>query len=107
MTIEQMDLVKKVGQLIVFGFNGYEINDHVRRAIREYKLGNVILFTRNFKNAKQLFGLIEELQKEAMEAIGVPLLISIDQEGGSVTRLISEFTWFQGPWLSEQLGALF
>lgn len=104
MNIKQMDLATAAGQLIFFGFDGYEINDHVRRVIREHKLGNIILFTRNFKDTEQLFTLIKELQKETIEATGIPPFIAIDQEGGSVTRLTSEFTWFPGPMATRAAG---
>lgn len=99
-----MDLKTAAGQLVFYGFDGYEINDHVRRVIHEHKLGNIILFTRNFKDSDQLFHLIRELRKETIKATGLPPFIAIDQEGGSVTRLTSEFTWFPGPMATRAAG---
>ena len=91
------DFLRQAGQLIFFGFDGYELNDHARRAISEYHLGNVILLTRNYRDPAQFYSLIQSLQQEAMEANGVPLLIAIDQEGGSVVRIMHDATWFPGP----------
>lgn len=104
MNLRQMDLKTAAGQLIFYGFDGYEINDHVRRVIRQHKLGNIILFTRNIKNSEQLFRLIQELREETIMATGLPPFIAIDQEGGSVTRLTSEFTWFPGPMATRAAG---
>ena len=98
------DFLHQAGQMIFFGFDGYELNDHARRAIRKYHLGNVILFTRNYRDPAQFYSLIQSLQQEAMEANGVPLLIAIDQEGGSVVRIIRDATWFPGPMATRVAG---
>lgn len=91
------NILRQVGQLMFFGFDGYEVNDHAREAISKYHMGNVILFTRNYRDAKQFYNLIQELQALAMEHNGKPLLIAIDQEGGSVVRMMHDATWFPGP----------
>ncbi len=87
---------KKIGQLLFFGFDSPDMSEHARRAIREQHIGNVILFSRNFKNPVQLFSLIKELQHEALEANGIPLFVAADQEGGQVTRFTNGLTWFNG-----------
>lgn len=97
-------LAQQVGQLIFFGFDGYEVNHHARRAIRELHLGNVILFSRNYRDPGQFSELIRSLQREAMEANGVPLLVALDQEGGSVTRLGAGMTHFPGPMATRAAG---
>ncbi len=98
-------LAQQVGQLVFFGFDGYEVNDHARRAIREQHLGNVILFSRNYRDPEQFFHLVQELQREAAAANGAPLLVALDQEGGSVTRLGRGMTWFPGPMATRAAGA--
>lgn len=77
----------KVGQLFMVGFDGLQANDHIRRLIREYKVGGVILFRRNVHTPQQLSRLCMELQQINAEVSDVPLLISIDQEGGMVMRI--------------------
>jgi beta-N-acetylhexosaminidase len=91
------NILRQVGQLMFFGFDGYEVNDHAREAICKYHMGNVILFTRNYRDAKQFYELIRDLQALAMEYNGKPLLVAIDQEGGSVVRMMHDATWFPGP----------
>jgi len=94
--IKQLSTIEKVGQLIMFGFDGTTVNDHAIKLIRDLKIGNVILFARNCESPEQLFRLNQNLQKLAKESIGIPLLISIDQEGGMVTRIFNGSTFFPG-----------
>lgn len=94
--INQLTLDEKIGQLIMFGFDALELNDHAIELITKYKAGNVILFTRNVQTPKQLFELNQNLQKLALETLHIPLFISIDQEGGMVTRIQNGATYFPG-----------
>ncbi len=94
--INNLSLDQKIGQLLMFGFDALELNDHAIDLIKNYSFGNVILFTRNCKSMEQLFNLNKNLQKLALKTIGIPLLISIDQEGGMVTRLKNGGTYFPG-----------
>jgi len=94
--VDNLTLEEKIGQLIMFGFDATEPNDHAIELIRDYKIGNVILFTRNVKSPQQLFMLNQNLQKLALSSIGIPLFISIDQEGGMVTRIFNGTTHFPG-----------
>jgi beta-N-acetylhexosaminidase len=91
-----MTIEEKVGQLLVFGFDALTLNDHAIKMIKDYKIGNVILFARNVLTPKQLFELNKNLQRLAIESIGIPLLITIDQEGGMVTRIKNGATFFPG-----------
>ena len=93
--LNKMTLEEKIGQLFMFGFDALEINDHALKQIQDYKIGNVILFARNVKSPEQVFKLNQNLQKLAMKEIGIPLFISIDQEGGMVTRINTGATFFQ------------
>jgi beta-N-acetylhexosaminidase len=94
--LNNLSLEEKIGQLIIFGFDALEINDHALKLIRDFKAGNVILFSRNVKDPKQLFELNKSLQKLALTHLKVPLFISIDQEGGMVTRITNKATYFPG-----------
>lgn len=94
--INKLTLKEKIGQVSMFGIAGTEINDDTINLIKEYKVGNIILFARNVKSPEQLFKLNQGLQKLALEHIGIPLFISIDQEGGMVTRIFNGSTFFPG-----------
>ena len=81
--LNQMTLEQKVGQLLMFGFNGLEINEDTKDLIKTRYIGGVLLLGKNISNAKQLKKLNNQLQSESQ----IPLLISIDQEGGVVSRI--------------------
>lgn len=82
MTIKQM-----LGQKLVFGFHGTELPEAFISLVREYKIGNVILFRRNIESAAQLRRLCGQIQSLIREVTGYPAFIVIDQEGGIVSRL--------------------
>lgn len=77
----------QIGQRIMTGFAGTTVPDSLRQAVKEYQIGNFILFARNVESREQLHALCAELQSLAMTYTGVPALIAIDQEGGTVSRV--------------------
>jgi beta-N-acetylhexosaminidase len=80
------------GQLFMVGLPGPRVEEVARGLVRDLKVGGIILFARNLEGPEQVWQLTQELQKEALRASGRPLLISLDQEGGTVQRLKSPFT---------------
>lgn len=95
-TIADLTLDEKIGQLVMVGFDALDVNEHVIELIQEYRIGNIILFARNVQTPEQLFTLNKHLQQLAMMELGIPLFISIDQEGGMVTRIKKGSTFFPG-----------
>lgn len=84
----EMTLEEKIGQLMVIGFDGKEINDHAKTMINEYKVGGIIYYDRNMESPGQVTKLSNDLQQLALNnAKKIPLLISIDQEGGQIVRM--------------------
>lgn len=81
----------KIGQLFMVGFEGTVVSSDLAAFIREYKPGGVILFARNLESTDQIIELTNHLQACSPHS---PLLISIDQEGGRVSRLPKDFTIF-------------
>lgn len=63
------------------------LNDEVRQLIDRYRLGNIILFGENCKETAALVRLTNDLQETAKASGLLPMLITVDQEGGSITRL--------------------
>ena len=85
---------QELGQLLVVGFRGTEINSESKivKDLKEYNLGGVVLFDfdiesgeygRNITNANQLLKLSSALVAYSQ----TPPIIAIDQEGGRVSRL--------------------
>ncbi|MDH4097769.1 MAG: beta-N-acetylhexosaminidase, partial [Nitrospira sp.] len=75
---------EKIGQLFMVGFDGTTVSADLAAFIKEYKPGGVILFSRNLESAEQIVELTNGLQRCSPHST---LLISIDQEGGRVSRL--------------------
>ncbi len=61
--------------------------------IRSTSLGGVILFADNLVSSEQIVQLTSDLQNAALQSSsGLPLFISVDQEGGRVVRLPRDIT---------------
>ncbi|KAI4453455.1 cytosol non-specific dipeptidase [Holotrichia oblita] len=87
--LDEMTLEEKIGQMFMVAYRSYngkniiELNDYVTESIEKYRPGGIILFSENIKDYEQVKTYIEELQ----EISGIPLIIGVDEEGGSVSRL--------------------
>lgn len=97
-----------IAQMLIIGFNGVSVDESqpISQAILEHNLGGVILFDydcqkkqkgRNIVNPAQLKELTDTLQGYANISASkgdytpLPLLISVDYEGGEVVRLRDEY----------------
>ena len=92
----EKDLRLEIGQLFMAGMPGTSLDETTVSLIREFNVGGIIFFSRNILNPVQVAGLCRDLQKEAMNARGIPLFLAVDQEGGRVARLREPFTFFPG-----------
>lgn len=88
--IKGMSLEEKIGQLIIVGFEGKNINEEVIKFIEDLKVGGFILFSRNIDDENQTLKLLNDI-KEANSNNDIPLFLSIDEEGGKVSRLPKSF----------------
>lgn len=79
------------GQFVISGIKGTSLSPEETEAIRDEKIGGIILFTHNFEDPSQLAELVNSIQKLRDE---YPLFISADQEGGRVMRFKKHFTQF-------------
>ncbi len=100
--IQKLSLEEKVGQLLLVGFRGFGVTDEIESAIRDYHVGSVIYFDydvvnqdrrRNIRSPHQLKLLSEDLQA----ITDIPLFISIDEEGGQVSRLKKRYGFKKKP----------
>jgi beta-N-acetylhexosaminidase len=83
--LEKLSVEEKVGQLLFVGFGGTVMDETISNFLKDKKPGGVALFRRNIKNAHQVSVLIREVRK--YDPAGIPMFISVDQEGGNVVRL--------------------
>jgi beta-N-acetylhexosaminidase len=72
-----------LGQLLLVGVPGLELDSETASLFRNVQPGGYILFGRNIQSASQLRQLIDDLR----EVSQIEPIITIDQEGGRVSRL--------------------
>ncbi|MEN1759607.1 glycoside hydrolase family 3 protein [Anoxynatronum sibiricum] len=88
--VAAMSLEEKAGQVIMPAFRQtadgkpiLRLDESTRDTLLEIQPAGVILFSENIDHNSQVKSLIEALQANAT----VPLLVSVDEEGGRVSRL--------------------
>ena len=95
-TLDLSELNARIGQLIMAGMPGPQVDDVTEALIRDYNIGGIILFSRNIQDPLQLAKLCRQLQDMALKYHDRPLFLAVDQEGGRVARLKEPFTLFEG-----------
>jgi beta-N-acetylhexosaminidase len=88
--ISSMSLAQKVGQMLLAGLEGTTVDKSAKRMISEDHVGGVILFKDNLGGIARSVNLTNGLKK-ANAGNPAPLFMSVDQEGGRVSRLPKEF----------------
>lgn len=88
--VDSMTLEQKVGQMLMFGLDEEKVTEGTVKFIQENQIGGVILNRENIKNAQQLVQLTNEIKEINSEKSDLPIFISVDEEGGLVTRMPSE-----------------
>ena len=83
--VQNMTLDQKLGQMMIVQFVGPTYSLDISTMISQYHVGAVLLFTanNNISDKVQLKGLIQQMQSN----ISIPMIVAIDQEGGTVDRL--------------------
>jgi len=82
------DIAQQVGRLFVVGFEGKTASPYLLEWLAAGRVGGIILFARNVESPAQL----AELTRSLHAASPRPILIGIDQEGGTVARMRGSFT---------------
>lgn len=95
--VEEMSIDELLGQVIMVGLPGLELTEQYLNFIKEKKIGNFILFSRNYKDTKQMKKMMGSLYQYVQEITGSFPLVSIDQEGGMVVRLFKDVTFPASP----------
>lgn len=85
--MNDLNIRRLVGQRMVVGFDGTELNEDIIDLVSKYKIGNIILFKHNITSNNQLKKLCKDLQDLVRLHTGYDPFITIDQEGGMITRL--------------------
>lgn len=84
--LETLTLDEKIGQMIMAGIEGTTPEPETIRLIENYKVGGIIFFRKNLTSYSQSLQLVNGI-KRVNSVNPIPLFLSVDQEGGRVTRL--------------------
>ena len=84
--IEQMTLEEKIGQLMIIGVEGKSFSPEMDNLIRNYHVGVIIIMGGNVSTSSEVLQLINDV-KTANVLNKLPLFMSVDEEGGRVSRL--------------------
>ena len=98
---DALTLEQAVGQMLLIGFRGLELDAETAALLREIRPGGVLLFDRdgpssgelprNIASPAQLRNLTAALQQTAAATAPAPYLIALDAEGGYVNRLKEKY----------------
>ncbi|HYK52250.1 MAG TPA: glycoside hydrolase family 3 protein, partial [Candidatus Eremiobacteraceae bacterium] len=81
------EIADRATGLLLAGFEGRKVSDTPIEFLRE--LGGIALFARNIVDADQTSILVDDIQTAARKAGHPPLIVAIDEEGGTVSRIRS------------------
>lgn len=89
--IAQMSLEEKLGQMVIVGVEGTTMDTHAADMIKNHHVGGFIFYKDNIISASQTVDFINQLREANSASSGVPLWLSLDQEGGRVSRMPNDF----------------
>jgi len=79
-----------LGQIFVFGFEGFSPSEEFLRFFKKWHLGGVILFSENIESLSQIKDVIREIKSSS----SILPFIMVDQEGGKKNRITQDFPTF-------------
>ena len=82
--LNSLTLEEKIGQMIMVGVYGTELNDDIIFSMNNFHFGGVIFFDRNLESVAQAKKLAKDIESVANQK--VPMFFAIDEEGGIIVR---------------------
>ncbi|WP_240839714.1 beta-N-acetylhexosaminidase [Acidaminobacter sp. JC074] len=89
MNLSELSLREKIGQMFIVGVMD---DKHLQKVLLDYHVGGIIHFSRNGQTAKEAFDFFSRARALSKH----PLIRTIDQEGGIVTRIKEGITPISG-----------
>ncbi|WP_425313275.1 beta-N-acetylhexosaminidase [Paenibacillus mangrovi] len=112
--LNNLSTEEKIGQLVLVGMDGTTSSEATKELIRKYHVGGFIFYKNNIESTKQALELFNDLKADN-KSNPVPLWMSVDEEGGRVSRLPADFVKIptnkeigakNSPELSKGIGAI-
>ena len=85
-TISNMSLEEKIGQMVIAGISGTSLQPEDEKLIKDYHVGGLIFYGNNLQTPEQTKQFVNRV-KGINQSNQLPLFISVDQEGGRISRL--------------------
>lgn len=82
--LKSMTLEEKIGQMIMVGVYGTQLNDDIIYSLNQFHFGGVIFYDRNLESVAQTKKFANDIEAAANQK--APLFFAIDMEGGRVVR---------------------
>ena len=83
--LESMTLEEKIGQMIIISYSSSTVDNNLKELLNDVKPGGFILFKDNITTYNKTLKFIKDIKATS----DIPMFIAIDQEGGSVQRLLA------------------
>ncbi|WP_339784143.1 beta-N-acetylhexosaminidase [Paenibacillus sp. FSL R7-0313] len=84
--LSSLTLEEKIGQMILAGVQGTTLDDQAKQMITDQKVGGIIFYANNVSTLDGTAKFVQSI-KEANQSNPVPIFMSVDQEGGKVSRM--------------------
>lgn len=92
--LDMMSFEEKVNQLFMVTpeqltnvATAVRAEEGTRKAYEAHPVGGIIYFAKNLENPKQVKTMLSNTQKYAKNRTGLPVFLSVDEEGGQVARI--------------------
>ncbi len=86
--LSSMTIEEKIGQILIFGFQGYSLDEDYTEWMASGKLGNLKLFLRNVQSREQVKKFTDTAENLcAGTHFNIPPFIATDLEGGTVNHI--------------------
>lgn len=82
--LKSMTLAEKIGQMVMIGVYGTQLNDDIIYSLNTFHFGGVIFFDRNLESIEQTKKFANDIEAVANQK--APLFFALDEEGGRVAR---------------------
>ncbi|MGC5771820.1 beta-N-acetylhexosaminidase [Paenibacillus pabuli] len=84
--LDQLSLDEKIGQMILAGVQGTTLDAQAKHMITDQKVGGIIFYANNVSTLQGTAKFVQSI-KDANRSNPVPIFMSVDQEGGKVSRM--------------------
>ncbi|MFX3649566.1 MAG: beta-N-acetylhexosaminidase [Paenibacillus sp.] len=84
--LRSLTLEEKIGQMILAGVQGTTLDDQAKQMIKDQKVGGIIFYANNVTTLEGTAKFVQSI-KDTNQSNPVPIFMSVDQEGGKVSRM--------------------